>query len=228
MAPETVLFLCLLLLLGGFCGWVYCRREFAVPGRALLVAARVAAVAGVVALLWNPPVPTPSGGASPSRFVILDASASMTARTPEGGRLWDDAVERTRTLAGEGARLLLAGAAVTAWDPDSLDAAVPDGVESLLAEAVRVAAEAGAGQVALVTDRRVGDPVAATAVARRLGVSLAVDSLAAPGENLGIARLVLPASLQHGEGLAVAALLEQRPPALAQQRSPVLGLARQQ
>ncbi len=201
MALEPVLLLCLLLLLCGFCGWVYYRREFVVRGRALLVAARVAAVGGVVALLWNPAVPAATGGAPPSRFVILDASASMAARTPGGGTLWEEAVERARTLAKPGVRLLLAGAAVTARDPDSLDAAVPDGMQSRLAGAVRVAAEAGARHVTLVTDRRVGDPVAAAALARRLGVGLAVDTLGAPEENLGLARLLLPATPRRGETL---------------------------
>ena len=208
MALESVLLLCLLPLLCGFCGWVYYRREFEVRGRALLVAARVAAVAGVVALLWNPAVPAATGGAPPSRFVILDASASMAARAPGGGTLWEEAVERARSLAKPGVRLLLAGAAVTAWDPDSLDAAVPDGMESRLAGAVRVAAEAGARHVTLVTDRRLGDPIAAAAVARRLGVGLAVDSLGAPGGNLGLARLILPASPPRGETLRGSVELE--------------------
>ena len=88
---------------------------------------------------------------------------------------------------------------MTARDPDSLGAAVPDGVESRLAGAVGVAAEAGARHVTLVTDRRLDDPVAAATAARRLGVGLAVDSLGAPEENLGLARLVLPAYPRPGE-----------------------------
>lgn len=201
MALVPALFLLLLVVAGGFCGWVYYRREFAVRRRALLLAARLAAVAGVVALLWNPVVPAPPRGAAPSRFVILDASLSMTARTPGGARVWSGAVERARALAEGGARLLLAGAAVTAWDPDSLDAAVPDGSESLLAGAIGVAAEAGAREITLVTDRRVGDPVAAATAARRPGVSLGVDSPGGAGENLGLARLVLPAHVRRGEVL---------------------------
>ena len=201
MALEPLLFLCLALLPCGLCGWVYYRKEPAVRGRALLAAARMGAVAGAVALLWDPAVPAATGGAPPSRYVILDSSVSMTARTPAGGTLWEEAVERTRTLAKAGARLLLAGAAVTAWDPDSLDMAAPDGARSLLAEAVRVAAEAGAREVALVTDRRLDDPVATYSAARRMGVGVAVEPLAGPGENLGLARLLLPASPRRGETL---------------------------
>ena len=195
LAPALLV----LLLAGGFCGWVYYRREFTVRSRPLLLAARLATVAGVVAIIWNPMIPTTPAGAPPARFVILDASASMAAGTPDGTPLWEAAVERARTLAGDGARLLVAGTATTAWDPDSLDAAAPDGVGSVLADAVRVAAEAGAREITLVTDGRVGDPVAATAIARRLGVSLGVDSLPRAAANLALARLVLPASAERGE-----------------------------
>ena len=191
--------LLLILAAGGFCGWVYYRREFKVRGRPLLAAARLVTVAGVVAIIWNPVIPTTPGGQPPARFVILDASASMSAVTAGGTPLWEAAVERARALAADGARLLVTGTATTAWNPDSLDDAAPDGVASLLADAVRVAAEAGARQITLVTDGRVGDPVAATTTARRLGVSLGVDSLPRAAPNLALARLVLPASAERGE-----------------------------
>ncbi len=197
MSPVPALLL--LLAAGGFCGWVYYRREFTVRSRPLLLAARVVTVAGVVAIIWNPMIPTTPAGAPPARFVILDASASMSAGTADGTPLWEVAVERAQALAGDGVRLLVAGPATAAWDPGSLDAAAPDGAESVLANAVRVAAEAGARQITLVTDGRVADPVAATAIARRLGVSLDVDSLPRAAANLALARLVLPASAERGE-----------------------------
>jgi len=195
LAPALLL----ILAAGGFCGWVYYRREFKVRSRPLLLAARLATVAGVVAIIWNPTIPATPGGAPPARFVILDASASMSAGTADGTPVWETSVERARTLAADGARLLVAGTATSAWDPDSLDAAAPDGAESLLADAVRVAAEAGARGITLVTDGRVADPVAATAIARRLGVSLGVDSLPRAAPNLALARLVLPATAERGE-----------------------------
>ena len=197
LAPALLL----LLLAAGFCGWIYYRREFAVRRRALLLAARLTAVGGVLALLWNPVVSTAPRGAPPARYVILDASASMNARAPDGTPLWDYAVARAKALADGGARLLLAGGAVGVADPDSLDALSPTGVASTLAEAVGVAAEAGARAITLVTDRRVSDPVATTTIARRLGVSLTVDTLAGAGDNLGLARLVLPASAESGQAV---------------------------
>ena len=165
----------------------------------MLLVARLIAVAGVVALLWNPVLPTGPRSDSPDRYVILDASASMGARSADGSVLWEAAVQRARAEAEAGARVLVADAGVRTVDPDSLDALAPSGVESLLAEAVAVAAEAGAREVVLVTDRRLHDPVATALTARRLGVSLAVDTLAQADDNLGLGRLVVPASVASGD-----------------------------
>ncbi len=188
-----------LILAGGFCAWVYYRREFEVRSRAFLLAARAIAVAGVVALLWNPVVPTGPRSDGPDRYVVLDASASMGARSADGGRLWDAAVVRARALAAGDARILVAGAAPRTVDAAALDGLDPAGVESVMAEAVTVAAEAGAREVVLVTDRRVRDPVATAMAARRMGVRLAVDTLPPAGENLGVGRLVVPGSAASGE-----------------------------
>ena len=188
-----------LLVAGGVCGWVYYRREFRVRARPLLLAARVGAVAGVTALIWNPIVATAPADAAPGHFVILDASASMSANTPDGVPVWDAAVARARQRAADGARLLSAGGSVTAIDPDSLAAVSPLAVRSVLGEAVAIAAEAGAREITLITDRRVSDPVAITRTARRLGVGVSVDSLRAPGANLGLARLVVPATAESGQ-----------------------------
>lgn len=194
------LFLLLALILaGGFCAWVYYRREFEVRSRAFLLAARAVAVAGVVALLWNPVVPTGPRSDGPERYVVLDASASMGALSADGGRLWDSAVAVARALADDDAGILVAGAAPRTVAPDSLDGLAPDGVESVLAEAVTVAAEAGAREVVLVTDRRVRDPVATAMAARRMGVRLSVEALAPAAENLGVGRLALPASAAGGD-----------------------------
>lgn len=197
MSPAPALLL--ILAAGGFCGWIYYRREFKVRSRPLLLAARLATVAGVAAIIWNPTIPATPGGAPPARFVILDASASMSAAAEDGTPIWETAVERARTLTADGARLLVAGAATTA--PDSLAAAAPDGAESALADAVRVAAEAGARSITLVTDGRVADPVAATTIARRLGVGLGVAPLPRAAPNLALARLVLPPTAERGQNV---------------------------
>ena len=191
----------LLLLAGGFCGWIYFRREFAVRSRGLLLAARLVVVAGVVALLWNPVLPDAGDGAGPERYLILDASASMSAVTADGTPVWAAAVERATELAGGGARLLVARNGVLAPEPAALDTLQPSGTVSVLAEAVAVAAEAGAREVVLLTDRRLHDPVATASAARRLGVGLATDTLPPAAANLGIGRLVVPAAIGRGETL---------------------------
>ena len=205
-----------LALAGGFSAWVYYRREFAVRGRAFLLAARLLALAGVLAILWNPSVPA-AGRAVSERFVILDASASMAALTTTGEPVWTSAAARARAMAQEGARVLVAGVAPSdaglAARADSLDALSPRGHESVLAPAVGTAAEAGAREIVLVTDRRVADPVAVAAAARRLGVRVEVDSaVAAPGPNLGVSRLVLPAAADSGRPLRGTVHVEGRAP----------------
>ncbi len=187
---------------GGLCAWVYLRREFAVRSRPVLLALRLLAVTGVVVLLWNPTLSRPTRSDMPERVAVLDASASMAARTAEGTALWDLARERARMWAGEGARILVAGSTVRALDPDSLSALEPAATGSLLAEAVTVAAEAGAREVVLITDGRIGDPVATALAGWRLGVELSVDSLAGAGPNAGLARLVVPATVAGGDPVA--------------------------
>lgn len=209
--------LALLVLAGGFFAWVYYRREFAVRGRALLLAARLLALAGVLAILWNPDVPAAAGRAVSERFVILDASASMSALSTTGEPVWASATARARAMAQEGARVLVAGAepfgAGLAAHPDSLATLSPSGHESVLAPALGTAAEAGAREIVLVTDRRVADPVAVAAAARRLGVRVEVDSaVAAPAPNLAVSRLVLPAAADSGRALRGTVHVEGRAP----------------
>ncbi len=196
---ATLLLISTFLVAGGFCAWIYLRREFAVRSRPFLLAARLVAVAGVVVLLWNPTLNTGRRQDAPELVAVLDASASMAARTADGVSVWDLARERARALAGDGARILVAGRTVRAVEPDSLDALTPSGTGSLLAEAVTVAAEAGAREVVLVTDRRVQDPVATALVGRRLGVSLSVDVPGEAAHNVGLARLIVPATVAGGE-----------------------------
>lgn len=176
--------LAVLLLAGGFCCWVYYRREFAVRGRLLLTLARALAVAAVAAVLWNPDVSTSSLDAAPARWAILDVSPSMAALDDAGVPVGESAAARAQVLAAGGARVLRAG---------------DGGAESRLASAVATAVEAGAQEVVLVTDLRVADPVAVAAQARRLGVGLSVDSgVPAAAPNLGLSRFVLPASVEQG------------------------------
>ncbi len=195
--------LVVLALAAGLAVWVYFRLEFASPGRPFLLAARLAALAGLAAILWNPDVADWSERGRPPRYVLLDASLSMTATGRDGAALWDGAAARAEALAAEGARVLLAGTGGAGGD--SLRSVSPDATESRLSAAFSVAAEAGAGEVVLLTDRRVQDPVALAAAARRLGVGLSVDTAWAPdaaAPNLGVSRLLVPPASGSSSPLA--------------------------
>ena len=175
------------------------------PSRSFLLAARLVALATLTAVLWNPQVRDWSSDRGAQRFVILDASASMTALGRDGAPLWDRAAARARELAADGARVLLAGDAVRAVAADSIGGAVHRDARSLLAPAVAVAAEAGAQEITVLTDGRLEDPAAAVGTARRLGVGLVADTAwgvtgAAP--NLGLARLVVPAAVDGSGSVA--------------------------
>lgn len=194
-----------LALFGGFAAWVYHRLEFPAPGRSFLLAARLLVLAILAAILWNPAVPGWGARQGASRYVILDASLSMAAKGEDGATLWDHALARAVALADEGARVLLAGDGVRAAAVDSLRSFVPQGAASRLAPAFSAAAEAGAREATLLTDRRIEDPVALVAAARRLGVGLSADTGWGPGRaaaNLGISRLVLPAASAGSSPLA--------------------------
>lgn len=202
--PRDTAFLSALLALvaaGGFFWWIYYRREFSVPSRGMLLAARLVSLLGVVLLLWNPAAPWGAERSAP-RFVILDGSASMAASGPEGVPLWDVAAERAQRLVrGQGYRLLVAGPGVEPTDLDALSTRSPRGGSSTLTGALSVAAEAGARDIVVLTDRRVEDPLASSALARRLGLSVRVDSLPGAAPNVGVARLELPLAVERGEAI---------------------------
>ncbi len=193
-----------LLLAGSFVTWIYVRGEFPVRTRVLLLCARLASVALVASLLWNPAVVglRSTEGAAP--VVLLDASASMAALTPDGRRVWDAAVERARALVAQGYAIMVVGGhggRATTLTTGALADLEPGGSSLALSRALEVAAEAGAREVVLLTDRRVRDAAATVEVARRLGVALSVDALPAAAANLALARVALPARARSGEPL---------------------------
>ncbi|MGI9626072.1 MAG: hypothetical protein ACR2QM_04495 [Longimicrobiales bacterium] len=201
MAP--LLALVVLVLAGGFFWWIYYRREFAVGSRPLLLGARLLTLLGLILLLWNPALPWGSGAATP-RFVLLDASASMSAAADggtTGGTLWDAAVSRAQELAADGYRVLLTGSQVIPTDAAGLSQLTPEGTSSTASEALSVAVEAGAREVVLLSDLRLEDPLAAAALAERGQIRIEVDSLPIAASNVGLARVILPASVEGGESV---------------------------
>ena len=197
MLRDTAIIPALFALLAGafFFWWIYYRKEFAVSSRGLLLALRMLALLGIVLLLWNPGLAMGAGSAAP-RFVLLDASASMSAATDEGETIWAHAVRRAEALAAEGnTRILLVGGTPQPIATESLEARTPSAERSSLVEGLRAAAEAGARDVILLSDRRVEDPLAAADLARQLGLTVSVEALPESGPNRGISRLSLPADI---------------------------------
>src|SRR5690348_3108937 len=109
------------------------------------VALRIAGVALLILLLWNPAVTRrPPGGGAP--VVLLDASLSMGARPG----LWARALDTARTLARGGVILRFGG------DVAAFDTTAPRDGTSRLGPALAAAAARG-GPIAIVTDGAIDD-----------------------------------------------------------------------
>ena len=94
---------------GGFAAWIYVRRELPIPGRGLLGTIRALILGLVLLLLWDPRLPLgPRSDTSEGSWVLLDVSASMSARASagvaEGSASWAAALERAGEFAEAGAR----------------------------------------------------------------------------------------------------------------------------
>ena len=126
---------------GGFATWIYVRRELPIPGWRLLGAIRASILMLVLLLLWDPRLPGgPPSGAADGSWVLLDASASMSAgaeaTVSEVGANWVSALERAGELAEAGARVLLFGETPQFVPFDSLETLVPLASASRLAPAL--------------------------------------------------------------------------------------------
>ena len=89
-----------------FAVWTYRKRELPVAGRWGLSVVRSAALVLILLLLFDPRLPG-TGPTGMSRWVLVDASASMVVG-PSGASPWNRAATRARTLQTEGTRVLRA------------------------------------------------------------------------------------------------------------------------
>ena len=176
-----------------FSVWTYRRRELPVPGRWGLAVARSAALVLALLLLFDPRLP--GGGPSGELpWVLVDASASMAVGS-EGATPWDSVSSRAQILRAEGARVLRFGDDPSSSpDEDGLGGA-PTDPRSLLVPALERAAEAGARDVAVLSDFRIEDPVGVRAALQRLGLTARFETVGAEARNAGIAALTLPADV---------------------------------
>ena len=188
---------------GGFAAWIYVRRELPIPGQTLLGTLRALVLALVLLLLWDPRLPGgPSSGAFEGRWVLLDASASMSAGSEDGAD-WTSTLERAGELAGQGAQVLLFGETPRVVPVDSIDALLPVASASRLAPALARAAEAGATNVTVLSDLRLDDPVEAELSRGRSPFGVEIESREGLVRNAGIARFELPARAESGQPLSV-------------------------
>lgn len=130
------------------------------------LALRIAGVALLILLLWNPAVTRrPPGGGAP--VVLLDASLSMGARPG----LWARALDTARTLARGGVILRFGG------DVAAFDTTAPRDGTSRLGPALAAAAARG-GPIAIVTDGAIDDldALPADLIARARVVVLGQDA----------------------------------------------------
>jgi hypothetical protein len=188
---------------GGFAAWIYARRELPIPGQALLGTLRALVLVLVLLLLWDPRLPGgPRSSAAEGRWVLLDASASMSAAASEGAD-WASTLELARELAGAGAQVLLFGETPRVVPVDSLDTLLPVAFASRLAPALARAAEAGATDVTVLSDLRLDDPVEAELSSGRFPFGVEIERRGGPVRNAGIARFELPSRAESGEPLSV-------------------------
>ena len=189
---------------GGFAAWIYVRRELAIPGRRLLGTIRAVILVLLLLLLWDPRLPGgPRSGSSEGSWVLLDASASMSAGALEDGANWASVLERARELAEAGAQVLLFGETPRVVPLGSLDTLLPVASASRLAPALARAAEAGAMAVTVLSDLRLDDPVEAGISSGRSSFGVQMERRGGPVRNAGVARFELPSRAQSGQSLSV-------------------------
>ncbi len=196
---------------GGFAAWIYVRRELPIPGRRILGTIRGLTLALVLLLLWDPRLPGgPQGGAFEGSWVLLDASASMSAAASEDGADgadWASTLERAGQLARAGAQVLLFGETPRVVPLDSLATLLPVASTSRLAPALARAAEAGASDVTVLSDLRLDDPVEAEISVDRSPFGVQIERRGGSIRNAGIARFELPARAESGQPLSVGVAL---------------------
>jgi hypothetical protein len=193
------LFVVLAAALVAYSFWLYLRVELSVPGARRLAAARALALVLILALLFDLRLPG-AAGASDERWVLLDASLSMAAASPEGVTAWEAALERAAELEDDGWRLVRFGAATGA---DAAGAAGPAETASRLAPALGRAAEAGVRSVRVLSDLRLDDQVEVRAALATLPVEITFERFGGDVVNAGVSELDVP-DLAREEGSVTA------------------------
>ncbi|MGB1780361.1 MAG: hypothetical protein ACPHQP_12455, partial [Longimicrobiales bacterium] len=173
---RALLFLVLAGALTTYAFWIYLRVELAIPAARRLAIVRSATLVLVLLLLFDPRLPTGGPAGDAGRWVLLDASASMTATGADGSTPSEAAAARAQELAAQGWTVVRFGnGTVTPLAPG--EEAVSDGLASELAPALQTAAESGARDVRVLSDLRFTDGVAIRSAVEALPLSLEFEDL---------------------------------------------------
>lgn len=183
--------------------WVYLRVELAVPWARRLAAARALALVLILALLFDFQLPLAGEGAGSERWVLLDASLSMGATSPDGSSAWASASARAAELEDDGWRVVTFGATATGDGLGDEGPLRPAEAASLLAPALRRSAEAGARSVRVLSDLRLEDQVAVRAALAALPLEVAFEGFGGAVVNAGVSALDVP-DLARPEGSVTA------------------------
>lgn len=210
---RLLLFLALAGAVTAYSFWVYLRAELPVRGRRLLATTRAAALLLVLGLLFDPRLPWSEAAGTTPRWVLLDASLSMSVPLEDGVTAWERARSRAAALEEEGwtvvpfaraGRVPLTTAGMAGPDgpatpvDDPLDAfRGAAGVDTRLAPGLRRAVEAGVGEVRVLSDLRLHDPVEVGAVLARSAGTVAFEATGGEVVNAGLLGLRVPDALRR-------------------------------
>ena len=179
---RGLLFVVLAAALVGYSFWVYLRIEHPVRATRVLASVRALTLVVILALLFDPRIPGTGSAATSTRWVLLDASLSMTAEVA-GSSSWQEARERAVELSDEGWRVVTFGDDTGAREGPDYS---PDQTRTLLAPALERAAEAGVATVRVLSDLRFEDGVAVRAALEALPLQVEFEAFGADLVNAGI------------------------------------------
>lgn len=197
---RLLLFTALAAALVAYSFWIYTRVELRVAAGPWLAGLRSVALVLILLLLFNPRLPLGDGSGSTARWVLLDASLSMSAVGEDGVTAWEAARARADELASTGWRVVRFGD--DELRADTPTDAPPDRMESRLAPALSAAAESGAREVRVLTDARLEDGVAIRSALEALPLDVSVETFGDESGHVGIARFEVE-DLSRADGTPV-------------------------
>jgi len=185
--------------------WVYRRIELPITSSRWLALIRASVFVMLLALLFDFQIPVgDSSNPTGEGWVFLDASISMLAGEDEL-TAWDRAIERSKELIEEGWRVFTFGEVVNPFTLNETDSGFrPQDVNTLLAPALKYAAEGGVRSVRVLSDLRIEDRVALYATLEQLPLDVTYEDFGDSVRNGGISAFevedaVLPGSTILGQ-----------------------------